>query len=59
MTVNKKIKTTDKNSKTKFNRQAAKISALSSRNNNKYEFLIAQVVLPEKVLVEKCYSRKI
>ena len=41
--------------KTKYNldRQTAKISALSSRNIGKYEFLTGEDVLPEKVQLEK------
>ena len=40
---------------TKYNldRQTAKISALSSRNIGKYEFLTGEDVLPEKVQLEK------
>ena len=35
-----------------FGRQSAKISALSSGNVSKYEFLIGKDVLSEKVLLE-------
>ena len=50
-------------SKTKLNmieiRQTAKISAFSSRNVSKYEFLNSKDVLPEKDLLEKAAALKI
>ena len=50
---NKKIKTIDNKidqNKVQYNfgKKTAKISALSSRNLSKYEFLIGEDVLPEK-----------
>ena len=36
-----------------LDRKTAKISALSSRNFSKYEFLISKDVLPEKYFLEK------
>ena len=36
-----------------LDRQTVEISALSSRNFSKYEFLNSQTVLPEKDLLEK------
>ena len=38
-----------------LDRQTAKISALSSGNVSKYEFLTSKDVLPEKDLLEKNY----
>ena len=51
MTVSQKIKTIDNKIKQKkaqynFDRQTAKISALSSRDVGKYEFLTGEDVLP-------------
>ena len=46
MTVSKKFKTINK------------ISALSSENNGKYEFLTSKDVLPEKGLLEKAATVK-
>ena len=42
----------------KLDRQTPKISALSSRNVSKYEFLTGQDVLPEKNLLEKAAAIK-
>ena len=42
-----------------LDRQTAKISALSSRNVSKYEFLTGKDVLPEKDLLEKAATLKI
>ena len=58
MTVSKKIKITHKKNRAKqssvwFRRQTAKISALSSGNVDKYEFLKIQLVLPEEGLLGK------
>ena len=41
-----------------LHRQTAKISALSSRNASKYEFLTSKHVLPEKDLLEKAATMK-
>ena len=41
-----------------LHRQTAKISALSSENVSKYEFLTAKDVLPEKDLLEKAAALK-
>ena len=41
-----------------LDRKAAKISALSSRNVCKYEFLTSKDVLPEKDLLEKVAAIK-
>ena len=63
MTISEKIKTI--NNKIEQNgtqydldRQTVKISALSSRNANKYEFLTGKDVLPEQELVEKAATMK-
>ena len=58
MTVSKKINIIDnkiEENKTRQNldRQTAKIWALSSGNNNKYEFLKGAAVLTETELLEK------
>ena len=58
MTIGEKIKTIDniiKKSKAQYDlgRQTAKISALSSGNVSKYEFLAGKDVLSEKDLLEK------
>ena len=58
MTIGEKIKTIDniiKKSKAQYDlgRQTAKISALSSGNVSKYEFLAGKDVLLEKDLLEK------
>ena len=41
-----------------LDRKAAKISALSSRNVSKYEFLISKDVLSEKYFLEKVAAIK-
>ena len=41
-----------------FDRETAKISALSSENFSKYEFLTGKDVLPEKDLLEKAATMK-
>ena len=41
-----------------LDRQTAKISALSSGNVSKYEFLTGKDVLPEKDLLEKAVIKK-
>ena len=41
-----------------FDRQTAKISALSLGNFSKYEFLSGKDVLPENSLVEKAVTMK-
>ena len=63
MTVSEKIKAINK--KTEQNkaqyslgRQTAKISALSSENVSKYEFLTGKNVLPEKDLLERAAIMK-
>ena len=58
MTIGEKIKTIDniiKKSKAQYDlgRQTAKISALSSGNVSKYEFLAGKDVLSKKDLLEK------
>ena len=58
MSISGKIKTVDnkiKQNKSQYNleRQAAKISPLSSLNFNKHEFLTSTDVLSEKDLLEK------
>ena len=63
MTASEKIKTINKKieqNKAQYNldRQTAKISALSSGNVSKYEFLTEKGVLPEKDLLEKAATRK-
>ena len=63
MTVTKKIKTINnkiEQNKAQYDldRQAAKISVLSSGNVGKYEFLISKNVLLEKVLLEKATAIK-
>ena len=54
--INNKIK----HNKVQYNldRQTAKISALSSGNISKYEFLTAKDVLSEKDLLEKAVTLK-
>ena len=42
-----------------LDRQTAKISALSSRNVDKYEFLTEKDVLPEKNLLKKAATIKV
>ena len=49
--INNKIK--ENNAQYNLDRQTAKISALSSGNVSKYEFLTGKDVLPEKDLLEK------
>ena len=58
MSACKKIKTIDnkiEQNKAQYNldRQTVMVSALSSRNVGKYEFLAGQDILPEKELLEK------
>ena len=58
MTISEKIKTIDKEieqNKAHYNldRQTANISALSSGNVGKYEFLTAEDVLSVRALLEK------
>ena len=50
-TINKKIE--QNKAQYDLDRQTAKISALSSGNVSKYEFLTSEDVLPEKKLLEK------
>ena len=62
MTDSEKIKTINKKieqNKAQYDsdRQTAKISALSSGNVSKYEFLIGEDVLPENKLLEKAARR--
>ena len=63
MSISEKIKAiNDKTQQNKaqydLDRQTAKISALSSGNDSKYEFLIGKDVLPEKGLLEKAATMK-
>ena len=63
MTVSEKIKTTDdkiEQSKAQYNSdtQTANISALSSENRSRYEFLTSEDVLLEKELSEKAATVK-
>ena len=58
MTISEKIKTIDneiEQNKAQYNldRQTANISALSSGNVGKYEFLTGEDVLPVRALLEK------
>ena len=60
--INKEINSKIELKKSQYNidRQTDKISALSSENVSKYEFLTDKDVLPEKKLVRKsCYNEKI
>ena len=60
--INKEINSKIEQKKSQYNidRQTDKISALSSENVSKYEFLTHKDVLPEKKLVRKsCYNEKI
>ena len=63
MSISEKIKTIDNKieqnkAQNYLDRQTAKISALSSENVSKYEFLTAKDVLPEKDLLEKASALK-
>ena len=63
MSFSEKIKTIDnkiEQKKVQYNldRQTAKISALSSKNVSKYEFLTGKDVLPKKDLLEKAAALK-
>ena len=63
MTITKKIKTINnkiKQNKAQYDsgKQTAEISALSSRNVSKYEFLTGKVIVPEKDLLEKSATLK-
>ena len=63
MSISEKIKAINKKmeqNKAQYNldKQTAKISALSSGNVSKYEFLTGKDVLPEKELVEKAAALK-
>ena len=64
MTIREKIKTIDnktERNKTHFSidkKKTTKISALSSRNIGKYEFLIGKDILPEECLLEKADTIK-
>ena len=63
MSISEKIKTIDikiEQNKAQYNldRQTAEISALSSGNVSKYEFLTSKDVLPEKYLLEKAATMK-
>ena len=63
MSISKKIKANNnkiKQNKAQYDldRQIAKISALSSGNVSKYEFLTGKDVLPEKDLLEKAAATK-
>ena len=63
MSISEKIKTIDneiEQNKAQYvlDRQTAKISALSSGNFSKYEFLTGKDVLPEKDLLEKAAAMK-
>ena len=63
MCISEKIKAIDnkiEQNKAQYNldKQTAKISALSSGNVSKYEFLTEKVVLPKKDLLEKAAAIK-
>ena len=63
MSISEKIKAINnkiEQNKAKYNldRQTAKISALSSGNNRKYEFLTGKDILPEEDLLEKTAALK-
>ena len=59
MCINEKIKAIDnKNEQYNLDRQTAKITALSSGNVIKYEFLIGKDVLLEKDLLEEVAALK-
>ena len=63
MSISEKIKAINnkiEQNKAQYNldRQTAKISALSSWNVSKYEFLTGEDVLPEKDLLEKSATMK-
>ena len=63
MTVSEKMKTIDnkieqKKARYSLDRQTAKISALSTRNGVKYNFLTVEDILLEKILLEKAASIK-
>ena len=63
MSFSEKIKTIDNNierNRTQYSldRKTAKISALSSGNVSKYEFLTGRDVLPEQDLLEKAATTK-
>ena len=63
MSISEKIKAINnkiEQNKAKYNldRQTAKISALSSGNNRKYEFLTCKDILPEEDLLEKTAALK-
>ena len=63
MTVTEKIKTIDNkieqnNAQYDLDRQTAKVSALSSGNVSKFEFLTGKDVLPEKHFLEKAATMK-
>ena len=63
MSISEKIKTSNNKivqNKVHYNidRQTGKISALSSGNNIKYEFMTGKDVLPEKDLLEKAAAMK-
>ena len=63
MSISQKIKTTDNKidqNKAQYDldRQNIKISALSSGNVSKYEFLTGKDVLPEKDLLQKAAKMK-
>ena len=65
MSISEKIKSINKNkikqnkAQYDFDRQTVQISALSSTNFSKYEFLTGKCVLPEKDLLEKSAAIKI
>ena len=64
MTVNEKIKTIKnkiEQNKAQYNldRQSAKISASSSENVGKYEFLTGRDVLPKRLNRKSSYNQKI
>ena len=61
MSISEKIKTIDykiEQNKVQYDldKQTAKISALSSRNVSKYEFLTGKDVLPEKAATIKTFE---
>ena len=61
MSITEKVKTIDNKivpNKTQYDKQTAKISALSSGNASKYDFLTKKDVLQEKDVLEKAAALK-
>ena len=60
MSISEKIKAIDYKIDYNLDRQTGNISALSSENVSKYEFLTGRDVLPEKRFARKsCWNQKI